>query len=123
MIQIIKEDGNNKLIYNNGNIILDLNGKKRNIGYITGKKNDWTLVLTRNRKDHMMRVNNSYGICYDLLVHCRQAGIEKLKIVDDIEEFNVPLNYAIDKGKFMHFLKQGFEKQLFIELPDLRIWN
>lgn len=117
MKKILDTDSNgNELIYESRVISLRLKGHTRKIAHITGKKDEWTLVLTRNRKLHRMLVNNSYGICYDLLIQCRNVGIEKVKIVDEVEEFNMSLNFLLDKGEFLHFLEQGFEKQIFIPL-------
>lgn len=76
-----------------------------------------TLELVRNRESHLMRKNNSYGF--------NEYMIKEAKTFDDIELrdekgiYRFPKSLVLEKGTYLHFKEQGFEKQLFVDVDIL----
>lgn len=113
--------GNNLIInrvINNLNLSLKLVGENRtrDIGYITISSR--TFHVVRIRSKHLFLKNNSYGFNHKILADAKLFDSVELK--DDKECWLVPKDYILQEGKFLHFKKDGFERQIFIELSKIQ---
>ena len=83
---------------------------------VIGKINDATktLEVKRVREKHLMRANNSYGFNSYVIENAKR--FDKVLLNDNFGAFLIPLEVIRENGTFLHFLKQGFEKQTFLNL-------
>ena len=121
VIRTVADDyGNAILCIQKGNKVnlylkIKADTRRRNIGTII--ESTRTLQCQRNREDHLYRKTNSYGFCLNLLETAKK--FDKIRIKDEVGEFLVPCEFILLNGHFLHFLSQGFEKQIFIRLEQI----
>jgi len=116
---MIVDDFNNK-IYREHSVIylvLSANNKRRKLGIIDFKKE--TFNVHRNYDRHLLKKNNSFGFNVSLL--------ETAKIFNKVvlttnkkEVFVIPVDFILKKGEYLFFKQQGFEKQIFLKLEDMK---
>jgi len=96
-----------------GDVILHLPDKKaRHLGTIRGD----TFWCERIPEKHLLKVNSSYGFNYDFL----RTGqfrfvcvfLPSGKVLETTRE------YLLAHGSFLHFSRQGFERQIFLKVRD-----
>ena len=128
---ISDEYGNNVVIKNNGaRIILSLKlrseSRSRRIGTINIGTN--TMYVKRVREKHLFQKNRSYGFNYKILIEAKK--FDKVRLTDEHNEWLIPVDFILKNGSFLHFMKEGFEKQIFIQLSamseferGLKIWK
>jgi hypothetical protein len=76
------------------------------------------LEVRRLSKKHLFIKGNAYGFNDSLLRTATKFDKVKL-IIDNKEEYLIPLEIIKEKGKYLFFNQQGFELQIFISLNDL----
>lgn len=89
--------------------------KERLIGTLS--KINRELIVTRIRAKHLMLKSNSYGFNYHVLSKAKQ--FDHVRLEDDHAAFLIPVSFILEKGKFLFFKQQGFEKQIFISLKEI----
>jgi hypothetical protein len=121
-IKTVSDDyGNLILICNNGvRLVLYLKLKaetrKRKLGVVNlGQR---TIEIKRNYEKHIFRKNESYGFNYSILADAKKFDNVRLK--DEKNEWLVPRQFILDNGKFLFFKENGFEKQIFIPISELK---
>jgi len=122
------DDFGNQLIYKciNKRRTLNIKLKKhtREIGEIIGnRKDNFYLIIKRNREKHLMRVNNSYGFNDIMLKRCINAKILYIYLYDEIGKYKIPISLILDKGTYLTFSEQGFERQIFLSLYEIEKLN
>ena len=111
---IIDDEVGNKLIIN-GNRILIKFAKERNaklIGVINLENR--FMFVRRTRSKHLFKKLNAYGFCYRVISEAKK--FDHVKISDDYGTYLIPRQVMLDEGEFLHFKKQGFELQIFVNL-------
>jgi hypothetical protein len=80
---------------------------------------DNTLIMKRSSKKHLHIKMNGYGFNYLLL-----STAEKVEhiclIIDNKKEYHFPISTVLDKGEFLYFKQQGFEKQIFLNINTIK---
>lgn len=111
---IINDEAGNKLIIN-GNKILIKFAKGRNaklIGVINLENR--FIFVRRTRSKHLFKKLNAYGFCYRVINEAKK--FDSVKIADEFGAYLIPRQVMLDEGEFLHFKKQGFELQIFVNL-------
>lgn len=95
-------------------ITLHLNGsrKGRNIGRV--RLADRTLEITRNRDKHLMKKGKAYG--FNEYVMRTAKTFDAIELQDDYGTYVFPRQLILDRGSYLYFKEEGFEKQLFLPL-------
>jgi hypothetical protein len=89
--------------------------EERKLGLVDKEKR--TLYISRDRSKHLLTSNNSYGFNYLLLNEAKTFDIVLIR--DSVSAFRVPRSVLLNKGEFLFFKTQGFEKQIFVPLSVL----
>lgn len=115
------EYGNLIISKNNGKRIivkLKLSNEKtyRLLGVIN--KATKSIRMTRKRSMHLLIKAQAYGFNYDLLSSVKQ--FKTVRLEDEFERWTVPVEYILKEGSFLFFKNQGFERQIFITLQQLK---
>jgi len=111
--------GNFLKIDDSGKISLKLvnERKTRYIGQLFERDGYNVYAKTEEIKDGILRINNSWGLCYPVLQKLDNNGY--VEIYDDQHRvFRQTKKYIIEHGTFLHFKKQGFEKRIFLPLEE-----
>lgn len=90
--------------------------RKRDLGYIDKKTR--TLHVRRNRERHLHYKANAYGFNYLLLA--KATLFDTVVITDDLGRYKIPRQAVIEGGRFLFFLDQGFERQIFYPVDQLQ---
>ncbi len=69
-------------------------------------------------REHVFRKNNSWGVHLGVLEALPDHVV--VNLVSDIASYYLTVEEIISLGSYMHFLPQGFEKQIFVEKKH---WN
>lgn len=86
----------------------------RKIGELNTEKKTFYSV-PRNSKKHLMRCNNSLGICYKLILDYSKS-IRYICIPYDESRLWVTKKRLKKLGTFLHFQKNDLEKQIFLRI-------
>lgn len=117
IIPFRQQDIHKNLLYiDNGNVYLKLvkEEKERKLGTIDyGSR---TLITTR-KPSHLFKKSNSYGFNHSLLSTATQFDQILLKVKGG--HYVIPVKTILDKGQFLNFLQQGFERQIFLSLGEM----
>ena len=118
MTNTVQDDFGNEIFAENDKIYLNLkeDNRKRLLGRL--ELDSKTLYVKRNRERHLHYKSNSYGFNY--LIIKNGTKFNKVVIADNIETFTIPKDDILEKGRFLFFKQQGFERQIFISLDDLQ---
>jgi|ERR1035437_613978 hypothetical protein len=118
----IDDTGKNLLMVKQNNKLITLTlklgkTKSRHIGTVT--KSTRTIEMRRDiSRGHLFRKGNAFGFGYYVLKN--QDSIDNIRLSDDTgRHWKIPVQYVLQKGKFLHFKSQGFELQRFVSLEDL----
>ncbi len=112
--------GNLLKIKNNGKRIILLlklasETRHRQVGVINEKQR----ILTVYREPyHLHRISNSYGFNYQLLDEAKKFDFVRIIAAD--AEYKIPRTELLAKGNFLFFKEQGFERQIFVKLDELK---
>jgi len=88
----------------------------RNIGEV--KLDDKTLLLKRNKAKHLFKKNNSYGFNEYLIENGKT--FDKIMLADDDAVYLFPKELVKEKGNYLYFKQEGFEKQIFLALDEIK---
>jgi len=114
------DQGNLILIHNNGKrLILTLKLNSESKGRRLGVVNLGTKIMEikRDREKHLHILSNSYGFNYNLLDRAKK--FHTIRLIDQVDEWKIPIKYILDNGKILYFKQQGFELQTFLSLSDM----
>ena len=89
--------------------------KIREIGRVNLKER--FIEIKRDKAKHLFRKNNSYGFNEHLIKSGKT--FDKIKLTDDGGTYIFPKSEILEKGKYLFFKEQGFEKQLFLPLEEI----
>tara|TARA_R110000787_G_scaffold44415_9_gene109037 strand:+ start:3657 stop:4070 length:414 start_codon:yes stop_codon:yes gene_type:complete len=112
---------NNLIIMRKGKFIslflkLKSETSKRKIGKINVDTK--VLHIERNRKRHLFRKLNAYGICFQIIEDGKL--FDKVRIKDDFSEWLVPKSWILENKIILNFQgKGGFELQVFLPLDKI----
>lgn len=118
---IFNDNGDFFRISQKGNLLkisLKLNSESspRKIGEV--KLDDKTLMLKRIREKHLFKKNNSYGFNEYLIQNGKT--FDKIMLADDDCVYLFPKNLVLEKGNYLYFKQEGFEKQIFLPLEEMK---
>lgn len=129
MKKIISTDDNgNSLIYKQykvGGAIrrtlsIKLKGQTREIAEVKKDKGKFYISVKR-KESHIMKVNHSYGFCYNMLKECMEKNMIMIELIAYNGTFLFPIDLILNFGEFLHFKGQGFEKQIFLRLKEIEV--
>lgn len=108
-------EASNIRVTQSGEIRLALpNQKPRNIGWFN--ENGDTFHCQRNPAKHLHLSSHSYGFNYELL---RDGNFSRVIVhLPFGEQLETTRKHILEKGFFLYFKQQGFEKQRFLSLSD-----
>jgi len=112
-------DGN--CIINKDNVlILNLRGgEARKLGVIDEKNKN--LQVFRKRGRHLFKKYNAYGFCYQVIANATKFNSVMLQ--DEEGMYLIPNKVILEKGDFLYFKTQGYEKQIFLDLEEIKLWK
>ena len=118
------QEGNFFEIINDGDTIiiflkLKKEKKKREIGIIYLSQS--TLFITRNREKHLFRKNQSYG--FNEYIISNATKFEYVRFNDEFISALIPRKIILEKGSYLHFKENGFERQLFLSLEEINKYS
>jgi hypothetical protein len=118
------QEGNFFEIINDGDTIiiflkLKKEKKKREIGIIYVSQS--TLFITRNREKHLFRKNQSYG--FNEYIISNATKFEYVRFNDEFISALIPRKIILEKGSYLHFKENGFERQLFLSLEEINKYS
>jgi hypothetical protein len=118
------QEGNFFEIINDGDTIiiflkLKKEKKKREIGIIYVSQS--TLFITRNREKHLFRKNQSYG--FNEYIISKATTFEYVRFNDEFISALIPRKVILEKGSYLHFKENGFERQLFLSLEEINKYS
>jgi hypothetical protein len=109
-------------IQSDGKVFLNLPtvkyNKRRFIGTIDYSKNTF-ISVPRYKKYHLFKNTNSLSVPYDL-IYKRKKGFIYVSVKLDGKDLYTSALALKKLGIVMQFLKQGFEKQIFLELNKFK---
>ena len=125
MKESIRHDdhGNAIQCFNTGayiDLYLHIAGQRRHIGCVNIKER--VFETERMRKRHLHQKSNSYGFNHFLLK--KTSHFDKVRIKETYGrkriEYLVPVSVILEEGSYLFFLKEGFEKQIFLTLDRIK---
>lgn len=100
-----------------GTIFLHLVNGRRNIGTLSADGQTYTKTIVPSL--HIHHKSDSIGFNYQLL---KQSNFKWIVVnAEGYETLLTSRKYILEHGFFLHFQKDGFEKQLFLRLSDFGI--
>lgn len=84
----------------------------RNIGIVNLENRFIEIIRDKNR--HLFRKGNAYGFNEHLIKTAKT--FDKVKLIDNDGVYVFPKSIILEKGKYLFFKEQGFEKQLFLDM-------
>lgn len=114
---IIEDEVGNKLIINGNRILMKfVNERYAKLIGVINLENRFMFVR-RTRSKHLFKKLNAYGFCYRIISEAKKFDF--VKIADDYGTYLIPRQVMLDEGEFLHFKKQGFELQIFVNLHTI----
>lgn len=117
IIPFRQQDVHKNLLYiENGNVFLKLvkEEKQRKLGVIDYNSRTF---ITRRKPSHLFKKSNSYGFNDSLLATATQ--FDQILLKEKGGHYIIPVTTVMEKGKYMNFLQQGFERQIFLSLDEI----
>lgn len=99
----------------NSVITINIKGKSKKIGTID--RENRILITERVKKKHYMNANKSYGFNHEVLKNAK--AFDRIQLTDDDGTYLISVSMILQRGTFLHFLEQGYEKQIFFPLKDI----
>ena len=116
------EDGQgNELVCMDGGklfIRLAMEEKSRLIGTVK-RRNGVVKYFKPVKEKNRHRKTNSWGICWMVLNRMPEDG--EIVFYSPEAVYSIKVGRARERGSFLHFLKEGFEKQFFVPVKDWTI--
>jgi hypothetical protein len=116
---IIQDESGNKIQnFKKGTIKLFLASEKRGrtIG-VVNKQERW-LTMRRKQAKHLHYKSNSYGFNYEVISRAKQ--FDKVLLTDETGSYLIPNKKILEDGSFLWFQSQGFERQIFLKLEEIK---
>lgn len=88
---------------------------KRYLGTITLSTK--TMELKRKRQFHLLWAKNAYG--FNEYVLSNAKTFDKVWLRDEYADWKIPIKDILEKGDYLHFKGQGYERQKFMTLEQL----
>jgi len=73
-----------------------------------------TLYIKRDSQSHVLKSANAYGFNHFVLSTGQKFERMVLIETDTNKVYSVQTKYILDEGQFLHFKKNGLEKQIFV---------
>jgi hypothetical protein len=113
--------GNEIIVFHNNNMLtlsLKLSGEKssRELGFIDMKSRKFH--VKRKREKHLFKKNSSYGFNHKLLNDAKH--FDTIVLEDEHLTWEIPREFILKNGSFLHFKSDGFERQIFIPLEKIK---
>ncbi len=117
---IINDDAGNSLSLEGEKIFLSTKKERRMIGELIDSKGmrAYRKKVTRN---HIFNQNDSWGICYAVLDFLEDEDVIALFYIAQKKCYSLTKAQVLEKGSFLWFKKEGFERQLFIPRSEWAI--
>jgi len=115
---IIDDVAGNKLIINGNRILIKFVRERsaKLIGVINLENR--FMFVRRTRSKHLFKKLNAYGFCYHVISEAKKFDF--IKLSDEFGTYLIPRKVMLEEGEFLHFKKQGFELQIFVNLFTLK---
>jgi len=88
----------------------------RDIGSV--RLDNKTLMVKRDKSKHLFKKNESYGFNEYLIRNGKT--FEQIMLTDDDGVYLFPKELILEKGEYLHFKQEGFERQLFLPLSLIK---
>lgn len=113
----VDDFGNKLTLHNTGQVHLHLKGESRPrfIGKFVKEKHVWHYEK-RIKEEHRMIKNDSWGLNWSLIEKMDPEAI--VTLITEKARYSIRVRDARDKGEFLHFKTQGFERQFFVPLKE-----
>lgn len=111
-------DSNGNKLYKKGDtifLILSSEGYPRKLGVLDVKHR--VMTMTRDSSKHLHIKSNSYGFNFNLLDTA--SLFDTIRLIIDGVHYMIPISLIKEKGNFLFFRQQGFEKQIFLEVSEI----
>lgn len=114
---MLQDEYGNKLYRRKDTIFLQLTTEERprKLGVIDEEYQ--VIVINRDPSKHLHRLSNSYGFNFQLLKNA--TVFNSIRLIIENEHYLIPISLIKEKGKFLFFKQQGFEKQVFLDLDEI----
>lgn len=89
---------------------------ERILGFVNTK--DRVLHIKRKKAKHLFKKNNSYGF-NEYLINNGQT-FDKILLSDEDGNYLFPKSLVSEKGSYLHFKQDGFERQLFLPVSFIK---
>lgn len=111
----IEDNHGNSISVAKDKFILELaSGSSRTIGLLqTNSKEQLFYCKNLNRREHVMRINDSIGFNVGLIENLPQDTICHV-LLDNTTKYLARVSHVRQCGSYLHFKNQGFEKQIFL---------
>ena len=118
MIKLPDSHGNFIIVTKDDVLKLALVGETapRTVGTLDRKKR--TLYIKRKRERHLLKKADSYGFCHQIINEGKQ--FDHVILQDEQGLYKIPREVILEKGSFLWFKNEGFERQLFLSLKEIR---
>lgn len=111
IIDLINSSNELKLL--GSKLTLRVNEKDRDIGRLEKLPNEQIVYSKMLREqEHTFRKNNSWGLNYLVIAALDPDAI--IRIQSDERDYFLTAKEALEKGEFLWFKTEGFERQIFV---------
>jgi hypothetical protein len=108
----------NRLYSKGATVYLKLaKGEHRKLGVIDPKQR--VFAVKRERMKHLFRKFNAYGFNHHFF-STPSAAFDKILLEDDFGKYLIPVKMILE-GSYLHFLGNGFERQVFLPLERIEL--
>ena len=98
-------------------LFIKSDNRKRTIGKVINN----VFNTSRNYDRHLHYKSNSFGFNHALLEMLKGKNI--ILKTNKREKFIIPVDDIFEKGHYLHFAQQGFEKQIFFKIDYLQAYK
>lgn len=88
----------------------------RNVGIVN--RHGRFIEIVRDKARHLFRKGNAYGFNEHLIKTGKT--FDSVKLIDDDGVYVFPKTLILEKGQYLFFKEQGFERQLFLNMDVIR---
>ena len=117
MGKIFTDDFGNIAYVKDNEIRLRIKGRKRVRKLFDIHKPLNLISCKRNREKHLHIKSNSYGFNWNVLMKAKE--VQNVLLKDKEGLYLIPIRDILNIGQFMHFIKQKFELQIFLNLDEI----
>lgn len=110
-VTISLDSANNRLYVIDKRVMLKLASEAHSRHLATIDIKNKSLMVIRGAK-HLLRKADSYGFNYEMLTTAKKCN--KVKLLSAEGLFDIPIEIILQKGSFLWFKTEGFERQIFL---------